>query len=68
MGIDLHTFNFLLYQLDRGHALGNVLTIGRQSLDVNNDYLKTVCTKADISAMPGGGAILRVCTYLPRCE
>lgn len=39
MGIDLHAFNFLRLHAESG-SLGDVLTIGRQSLSVSEDQIK----------------------------
>lgn len=38
MGIDIHVFNFVK-RLSKQRSLGNVLTIGRQSLSLPNDYM-----------------------------
>jgi hypothetical protein len=38
MGVNAHTFNFLMYQAGRA-PLGRMLTIGRQSLDVDQNFL-----------------------------
>lgn len=39
MGIDIHAFNFIKLQADN-RPLGSILTIGRQALDVPEDYIK----------------------------
>ena len=39
MGIDSHAFNFVMYQAARA-PVGRVLTIGRQSLDVDQKFLR----------------------------
>jgi hypothetical protein len=39
MGIDIHAFNFIKLQAAQ-HPLGKVLTIGRQSLDVDYEFIE----------------------------
>ena len=39
MGIDIHAFNFIKYQASR-QPLGSVLTIGRQSLGVDPEFIE----------------------------
>jgi hypothetical protein len=39
MGIDIHAFNFVMHQAARA-PLGRVLTIGRQSLNVDQNFLR----------------------------